>query len=120
MFRRLLKSKIHRARVTDADVAYEGSITIDRDLMDAADLAEYEEVHVWDVTNGARLVTYVMAGERGSGMVAMNGAAALLVAKGDLVIIGSYAAVPEEAVDAFPVRKVFVDEHNAVRPGGAG
>ena len=79
MLRRMLKSKIHRARITDASIEYEGSITIDRDLMDAADLLEFEEVHVWDVTNGHRVVTYVMEGERGSGTVAMNGAAARLI-----------------------------------------
>lgn len=115
MQRTLLKSKIHRARVTDANVEYEGSITIDRDLMDLADIVEYEQVHVWDVSNGARLVTYAIAGERASGTIAMNGAAARLVAKGDVVIIGSYARYDETEVIAHKVKKVFVDEKNRAR-----
>jgi len=87
----MLKSKIHRATVTDADLHYVGSITIDRDLMDAADLLEYEQVAVVDIDNGARLETYVIEGERGTGKVCLNGAAARLVAPGDKVIIISYA-----------------------------
>jgi aspartate 1-decarboxylase len=86
-----MKSKIHRATVTDADLHYVGSITVDRDLMDAADLYEYEQVAVVDVDNGARLETYVIEGERGSGKICLNGAAARLVAPGDKVIIISYA-----------------------------
>ena len=114
MLRTVLKSKIHKARITDADVEYEGSITIDRDLMDAADLAEYEEVRVWDMTSGARLRTYVIAGERGSGTVAMNGAAAHLIGKGHAVIIASFAVYDEEELCERKVRKVFVDEGNRV------
>jgi len=93
--RRMMKSKIHRATVTDADVHYVGSITVDRDLMDAADLLEYEQVAVVDVDNGARLETYVIEGERGSGAVCLNGAAAHLIHPGDRVIIISYAEVDD-------------------------
>lgn len=114
MFRNVLKSKIHRARVTDADIHYEGSITIDRDLMDAADLMEFEEVHVWDVTSGQRLSTYVVEGERGSGTIAMNGAAAHLIKKGDMVIIASFCACDEEELAQRQVRKVFVDSENRI------
>ena len=117
MLRRMLKSKIHRLTVTGADVDYDGSITLDRDLMDAADLKEFEEVHIWDVMNGARLVTYVMAGEQGSGQVTMNGAAALLVKKGDVIIVGSYAEVDERDIAGFRVRRVFVDDKNRVVKG---
>jgi aspartate 1-decarboxylase len=112
MLRRVLKSKVHRAVVTDANVGYEGSITIDRDLMDAADLVEYEAVHVWDLTNGERLETYVIEGKRGSGTVAINGAAAHLVKRGDKVIIASFATFDEEGLGRHMVRKVFVDDAN--------
>ena len=95
MRRRMMKSKIHRATVTDADLHYVGSITVDRDLMDAADLYEYEQVAVVDVDNGARLETYVIEGERGTGKICLNGAAARLVAPGDKVIIISYADYDE-------------------------
>jgi aspartate 1-decarboxylase len=114
MFLSVLKSKIHKARVTDASVDYEGSITLDRDLMDEADLVEYEEVKVWDMTNGERLTTYVIAGERGSGTVAMNGAAAHLIKKGDTVIIASFVTLDGAELAARKVRKVFVDGSNRV------
>ena len=114
MNRRMLKSKIHRATVTDARVHYEGSITIDEDLMDAADILEYEEVHVWDVSNGARLVTYAIPGERGSGIIATNGAAALLVSQGDLIIIGSFCDLSEDELEDYCPRKVFVDAKNRI------
>lgn len=94
----VLKSKIHRAVVTYADLHYVGSITIDEDLMDAANLMEYERVHIYDINNGERLDTYVIKGKRGSGIIGLNGAAARRVAVGDLVIIVSYASMtPEEA-----------------------
>ncbi|MFH0799070.1 MAG: aspartate 1-decarboxylase [Pseudomonadota bacterium] len=112
--RRMLKSKIHRATVTDARVHYEGSVTIDGGLMEAADIREYEEVHVWDVTNGVRLTTYAMEGKAGSGQIAMNGAAALLVKKGDIVIIGSFADVDEGELEGHRPRKVFVDAKNQI------
>lgn len=114
MRRNVLKSKIHRAVVTDANVAYEGSVTIDLDLMEAADLVEYEEVHIWDITNGQRLVTYVIEGNRGSGVVAINGAAAHVIKRGDQVIIGSFVACDENELRDHLVRKVFVDQENHV------
>lgn len=113
MRRRMMKSKIHRATVTDADVHYVGSITIDRDLMDAADLVEYEQVAVVDVDNGARLETYVIEGERGSGQICLNGAAAHLVHPGDRIIVISYADVEEaELAAGWSPRIVHVDTAN--------
>ena len=90
MRRRMFASKIHRATVTVADVDYEGSVTIDADLLDTAGILEWEEVHIWDVTNGARLSTYAIAGPRGSGVIGINGAAAHLVHPGDLVILATF------------------------------
>lgn len=117
MQRRMLKSKIHRATVTEAIVHYEGSITIDAGLMDAADIREHEEVHIWDVTNGARLTTYALRGEEGSGTITMNGAAALLVHRGDLIIIASYAEVEEEKLAGWRPRQLFVDAKNRIVTG---
>jgi len=112
--RMMLKSKIHRATVTEANVDYEGSITIDKDLMEAADMLPYEQVHVLDVDNGARLETYVIEGERGSGVICMNGAAARLIRERDKVIIISYQTISEaDAVDLEP-KVVFVDSRNAI------
>ncbi len=98
MRRRMMKSKVHRATVTDADVHYVGSITVDRDLMDAADLLEFEQVAVVDVDNGARLETYVIEGERGSGAICLNGAAAHLIHPGDRVILISYCEVDDTEI----------------------
>ena len=112
--RRMLKSKIHRATVTGADVNYEGSITLDRVLMEAADIAPYEQVHVLDVDNGARLVTYAIEGEPGSGQVVINGAAARLVNRGDSVIVISYCEVPEEQVRTHRPSLVYVDGRNRI------
>lgn len=113
MRRTLCKSKIHRAILTGADLHYEGSITIDRDLMDAADLLEFERVQVVNVNNGERLETYVIAGPRGSGVIQLNGAAARRGAVGDHVIIISYAEYEEaELAGGFHARLVFVDERN--------
>ena len=112
MMRRLLKSKIHRATVTEADLNYEGSVTIDEQLMRAANLTEFEQVDVLDITNGNRLTTYVIQGEAGSGIVCLNGAAARLVHVGDLVIVVSYASYHEnETADHQPI-VVLVDENN--------
>ena len=119
MRRTLLKSKIHRATVTDANVDYEGSITIDKGLMDAAELIEFEQVHVWDVTNGERLVTYAIEGQRGSGTIAMNGAAARIINKGDVVIIGSYADYDVDELKYHKVKKVFVDTKNRIASGNS-
>ena len=115
MRRRLCKSKIHRATVTDANLAYEGSITLDPVLMEAADLLPYEQVHVLDVDNGARFETYAITGSRGSGEVVLNGAAARLVQPGDTVIILSYADYEEAELEAFEPKMVFVDRQNRIR-----
>ncbi len=112
MRRRMMKSKIHRATVTDADLHYVGSITIDRDLMDLADLLEYEQVAVVDVDNGARLETYVIEGARGSGSICLNGAAARLVAPGDRVIIISYAEYEDADLKGYEPTVVHVDRSN--------
>ncbi len=114
MNRTMLKSKIHRARVTGADLNYVGSITIDRDLLEAADVLEHELVHVLDVDNGARLETYTIAGARGTGEVTINGAAARLVHTGDTVIVVSYAEYSESELQGYEPRVVHVDAHNSI------
>ena len=111
----MLKSKIHRATVTDADVNYEGSITLDSRLMEAADILPYEQVHVLDINNGSRLTTYVIEGNPGSGEVAINGAAARLVNVGDLVIILTYREMEDEAARTCEPRLVYVDGENRIR-----
>ncbi|MBC7962266.1 MAG: aspartate 1-decarboxylase [Steroidobacteraceae bacterium] len=116
MQRIMLKSKIHRATVTGADLHYEGSVTIDRDLMDAADIVSYEKVAVWNVTNGSRLETYAIEGQRGSGVICLNGAAARLVAPRDLVIIASFVNMENEAAIKHEPKLVFVDEQNRMLP----
>jgi len=112
--RTLMKSKLHRATVTMADLDYVGSITIDRDLMDVADLLPHERVQVLDVTNGARLETYVLEGERGSGAIGINGAAAHLVHAGDVVLIVSYAEFEEDEARAWEPTVVLLDADNRV------
>jgi aspartate 1-decarboxylase len=119
MYRTMFKSKIHRATVTQADLHYVGSITIDTDLMDAADLLPGEQVAVVDITNGARLETYVIEGERGSGVIGINGAAAHLVHEGDLVIVISYAAMPDAEAKAYLPKVVHVDAANKIVHLGA-
>ncbi|HEV7908282.1 MAG TPA: aspartate 1-decarboxylase [Pseudonocardiaceae bacterium] len=114
MFRTMLKSKIHRATVTQADLHYVGSVTVDQDLMEAADLLEGEQVAIVDVTNGARLETYVIAGERGSGVIGINGAAAHLVQPGDLVILISYGQMDDTESRTYQPKVVFVDAENKV------
>lgn len=117
--RTMLGGKIHRATVTEADLDYEGSITIDRDLLDAAGILPNELVHIWDVTNGARLATYTIAGEPAAGVVCVNGAAAHLVHRGDLVVIASFAQLDDAEAHIWRPRVVFVDEQNRpteVRP----
>ncbi|HEY6423970.1 MAG TPA: aspartate 1-decarboxylase [Pseudonocardiaceae bacterium] len=114
MFRTMLKSKIHRATVTHADLHYVGSVTLDEDLMDAADLLAGERVAIVDITNGARLETYVIPGARSSGVVGINGAAAHLVAPGDLVIVISYGTMDEAESRRYPPRVVFVDAANRI------
>lgn len=116
MERKMLKSKIHRATLTGADLQYEGSVTIDRDLLEAADILPYEAVCIWDVNNGSRLETYAIEGERGSGVVCVNGAAARLVAPGDLVIIASFVSLDDKAARSHEPKLVFVDERNRILP----
>lgn len=111
----MLKSKIHRATVTDADTNYEGSITIDPALMEAADILPFEQVDVVNVNNGARLTTYAIAGTRGTGELAINGAAARLVNIGDTVIILSYREMEDEAARRHQPRLVYVDSENKIR-----
>lgn len=112
MFRTMMKSKIHRATVTQADLHYVGSVTIDADLLDAAGLIEGEQVAIVDIDNGNRLETYVIAGERGTGVIGINGAAAHLVHPGDLVIIIAYGILSEQEVLDYAPQVVFVDENN--------
>ena len=115
MIRKMLKSKIHRATVSEANIEYEGSVTIDRDLMQAADLLPYERVEIWDCTNGSRLSTYVIEGEAGSGEICINGAAAHLVKPHHVVIIASFVDVDESEARGWQARRVFVDSHNRIR-----
>jgi aspartate 1-decarboxylase len=114
MYRTMLKSKIHRATVTRSDLHYVGSVTLDEDLMDAADLLAGERVAIVDVTNGARLETYVIPGARGSGVVGINGAAAHLVAPGDLVIMLAYGTMDDAEARSYQPRVVFVDGENRI------
>lgn len=110
----MLKSKIHRARVTQAEINYIGSITIDSDLLEAAGILEYEKVQVVDINNGNRLETYTIAGERGSGVICLNGAAAKLAELGDRVIIMAYAQMDREEAEDFKPRVVFVNKDNKI------
>ncbi|MEV0717732.1 aspartate 1-decarboxylase [Asanoa sp. NPDC050611] len=114
MFRSMMKSKIHRATVTQADLHYVGSVTISADLMAAADLLPGERVDVLDIDNGARLTTYVIEGPRDSGVIGINGAAARLISPGDKVILVAYAWLPDAEARTFAPRVVFVDAHNRV------
>lgn len=112
VMRPMIQGKIHRARVTGADLNYVGSVTIDADLLEAADILAGQQVDIADIENGNRLTTYVIAGERGSGVLQLNGAAAHLVEVGDLVIVMAYAQVPESRARQWRPKVVFVDEHN--------
>ena len=114
MFSTMLKGKIHRATVVQAELDYVGSITVDEDLMDAAGIREYEQVQIVDVNNGQRFETYVIAGQRGSGMICLNGAAARFVSVGDKVIIMCYAQMDQDEARGFKPHVVFVDENNHV------
>jgi aspartate 1-decarboxylase len=116
--RTMLKSKIHRATVTDANLHYEGSVTIDPALMEAADMLPFEQVHLLDIDNGARLTTYAIEGERGSGEVCVNGAAAHLIHQGDTIIILSYLQVPEERARSHQPRLIYVDGANRIERTG--
>jgi aspartate 1-decarboxylase len=114
MQRVMLKSKVHRATVTECDLHYVGSLTVDPDLLDAADIREHEQVHVVDIDNGARLQTYTIAGERGSGAMKVNGAAARLVHRGDTIILISYAHYEEAELDRYEPRVVHVTADNRI------
>jgi len=117
MFRTLLKSKIHRVTVTQCELHYEGSCAIDEDLLDAAGIVENEQVHIWNIDNGERFVTYAIRGTRGSGVISVNGSAARRAAVGDLIIIAAFAQVHEDAVATHKPKLVFVDANN--RQNGA-
>ena len=112
MQRLMFKSKIHRATVTAANLNYEGSLTVDADLLKAADILPYEQIHVWDVSNGARLVTYALPGPRGSGQVCVNGAGAHLIKPGDLVIVATYTLMSGRKAKKYEPTVVFVDAQN--------
>jgi aspartate 1-decarboxylase len=114
MFRTFLKSKLHRVTITEAELHYQGSITIDRDLMDAADLLAYEKVQIVNVNNGERLETYVIEGERGSGVICLNGPAARRGQAGDVIMIMSYVVLSESEFENYEPRTVFVDENNKI------
>jgi len=116
MHRKMLKSKIHRATVTGADLHYEGSITIDKDLLEASDIIPYEAVAVWNVTNGNRFETYAIEGERGSGVICVNGAAARMVSPRDLVIVASFVDMENSEALRHEPKLVFVDDKNRMLP----
>ena len=115
MFRTLLKSKIHRVAVTQCELHYEGSCAIDEDLLDAANITENEQIHIWNINNGERFVTYAIKAPRGSGIFSLNGSAARRAAVGDLIIIAAFGLVAEEGVAAHEPQLVFMDEKNQVK-----
>ena len=110
----MFKSKIHRAKVTHADLNYEGSVTISGELMDAAKILEHEQVHIWNVTQGTRLVTYALRGDDNSGIICINGAAAHLARPGDKVIISTFAEVEQPVAETWKPTVVLVDDHNRI------
>jgi aspartate 1-decarboxylase len=114
MRRTFFKSKIHRATVTHADLEYEGSVTIDEDLMDAAGIWDYEAIHIWNITRGTRLQTYAIKGQRGSGIICINGAAAHLNKPGDMVILATFAELEESEARAHKPTTVLVDRQNRI------
>jgi aspartate 1-decarboxylase len=115
--RTMMKSKIHRATVTETNVDYEGSLTIDMELLEASDILPNEQIHVWDVTNGTRLITYALPGPRGSGIIGVNGAGAHLIKTGDLVIIATYTEMKNRDAKRYKPLVVLVDGKNRVREG---
>ncbi len=114
MQRIMLRGKIHRATVTQCDLAYEGSCAIDEDLLDAAGMLPYEKIDIWNVNNGERFSTYIIPGERGSGVISLNGAAARCVHLGDLVIIATFGLMDDEEIKTFRPKVVLVDEKNRI------
>lgn len=115
MFRTLLTSKIHRASVTDCELHYEGSCAIDEDLLDASGLVENEKIHIWNVTNGERFVTYAIRAQRGSGIISVNGSAARRACVGDLLIIAAFGLVADDRVSAHRPKLVFLDAANRIK-----
>ncbi len=115
MYRQMLKSKIHRATVTACELHYEGSCAIDLDLLEAADLRENEQVHIWNIANGERFITYAIRAQRGSGIISLNGSAARRAALGDLIIIAAFGWVAESELARHKPDLVFVDERNRIR-----
>ena len=115
MFRTLLKSKIHRASVTHCELHYEGSCAIDEDLLDAANICDNEQVHIWNINNGERFITYAIRAERGSRIISVNGSAARRATKGDLVIIATFAQVHENEIKGFTPQLVFCDPENRIQ-----
>ena len=114
MLREVLIGKIHRATVTEADLNYVGSITIDEDLMEAANMREFELVHIWNIDNGERFQTYTIKGKRGSGVICLNGAGARKVAVGDKIIIAAFGMMEEEKLDGYQPHIVIVDDNNRI------
>ena len=112
MFRTLLKSKIHRVAVTQCELHYEGSCAIDENLLEAANISENEQIHIWNINNGERFITYAIRGERGTGMISVNGSAARRASAGDLIIIAAFAQVHEDNVATHQPKLVFVNEKN--------
>jgi aspartate 1-decarboxylase len=112
MFRTLLKSKIHRVAVTQCELHYEGSCAIDENLLEAANIAENEQIHIWNINNGERFITYAIRGERGTGMISVNGSAARRASVGDLIIIAAFAQVSDDEVVTHQPQLVFVDDDN--------
>ncbi|MCU0702663.1 MAG: aspartate 1-decarboxylase [Fimbriiglobus sp.] len=119
MRRTVFKSKIHRATVTETNLEYEGSISVDQDLLDAADILPNEQVHVWDVTNGTRLITYAITAPRGSGQVCVNGAGAHLIKTGDIVIIATFTTMRTREARKYQPIVILVDDNNQVKDGEA-
>ena len=115
MQRTMLKSKLHRVTATHADLHYEGSCAIDEDLLDAANIREYEQIDIWNVNNGERFTTYAIRAERGSGVISVNGSAARRATKGDLVIIATFAQVAEDKIKGFIPQLVFCDPENRIQ-----
>ena len=115
MQRTLLAGKIHRATVTQCELHYEGSCAIDDDLLDASGIAEFEQVHIWNINNGARFVTYAIRAQRGSGTISVNGSAARQASVGDLIIIAAFGQLPADRVTGFQPKLVFVDEANRIK-----
>jgi aspartate 1-decarboxylase len=111
----MMKSKLHRATVTEANLHYEGSLTIDRDLLEAADILPHEQIHVWDVTNGTRLVTYALEGPRGSGVICVNGAGAHLIKPGHIIIIATFTSLSTKKAKKHEPTVIFLDGQNAIR-----